>query len=89
MGQGNRSMSIFQSSFKFDFQFGSVADFVTMGGHGVFVWSAYGITVFALIGLAIRPMLRKRKFLAALHKQIPKEHLQSSEDQRSSHRVPR
>ena len=67
------------SGFQFDFQFGSLTDFIAMSGHGVFVWSAYGITLFVLIGLAIRPMLRKRKFLAALSKQ-----LSSGQGQRSS-----
>ena len=77
------------SGFQFDFQFGSLTDFIAMSGHGVFVWSAYGITLFVLIGLAIRPMLRKRKFLAALSKQLSGELRPSGDVQRSSEGKPR
>ena len=72
------------SGFQFGFQFGNLTDFIAMSGHGVFVWSAYGITTFVLIGLAIRPILRKREFFATLNKQLT-----SGQSQRSSEGKPR
>lgn len=30
-----------------------MADFLNMGGFASYVWSAYGVTVLALLGLAI------------------------------------
>lgn len=44
-------------------QFDSLADFMAMGGHGAFVWAVYGITAIVLVGLAIAPLRRKRRFM--------------------------
>ncbi|UJF24740.1 heme exporter protein CcmD [Suttonella sp. R2A3] len=40
--------------------FDSVSDFLAMGGHAPFVWSAYAITLFAIIGFHIHSRLRHR-----------------------------
>ena len=40
------------------------ATFLQMGGHGLYVWLAYGIAWVVLIVLAIRPILSRRRFLA-------------------------
>lgn len=45
------------------FQFESFADFMTMSGHGPYVWAAYGITTLALVWLAVVPVVQKRNFL--------------------------
>jgi len=48
-------------------------DFVTflqMGGHGLYVWLAYGIAWAVLIVLATRPILARRRFLA-MHGSCP------------------
>ena len=48
-------------------------DFVTflqMGGHGLYVWLAYGIAWAVLIVLATRPVLARRRFLA-MHGSCP------------------
>lgn len=43
--------------------FASLSDFIAMGGHGAYVWSAYGIT-FAVLALNIAmPILAKRRYL--------------------------
>ncbi|WP_339485817.1 heme exporter protein CcmD [Pseudomonas sp. EL_65y_Pfl2_R95] len=43
--------------------FASFSDFIAMGGHGAYVWSAYAIT-FAVLGLNIAmPILAKRRYL--------------------------
>lgn len=45
-----------------------MAEFLEMGGYGVFVWSAYGFSALALIGLAVafrRRHTRVRRHLEA------------------------
>jgi len=39
-----------------NFQFESLADFMTMKGHGPFVWSAYSISIIAFAYLVLAPM---------------------------------
>ena len=43
--------------------FESLDEFLSMGGHALYVWTAYGIT-FVVIGfLAVWPVSRGRRFL--------------------------
>lgn len=35
----------------------SLSTFLDMGGYGGFVWSAYGLAAFILIGLAIQSLV--------------------------------
>jgi len=48
------------------FQFASFSDFLAMGGHGVYVWVAYGVSFVALAALALQPLLRRRQLQRAL-----------------------
>jgi|TARA_B110000908_G_scaffold172702_1_gene242145 heme exporter protein D len=43
-------------------QFDSFSDFLTMGGHGVYVWTVYGIALLVLSALVITPLRRDRRF---------------------------
>lgn len=43
-------------------QFESLQAFIAMGGHGVFVWSVYGITVLVLSLLLLAPLRKNRRF---------------------------
>ncbi|MCW8127522.1 heme exporter protein CcmD [Microbulbifer halophilus] len=52
-----------------EFQFAGLADFLAMNGHGPYVWIAYGVTLLALAGLVIQPVLRRRRLQAALKRQ--------------------
>lgn len=45
------------------FQFESIADFITMNGHGPFVWASYAITFAVLIYLLVSPLLQKKTFI--------------------------
>ncbi len=45
------------------FQFETLADFITMSGHGPFVWAAYGITFGALFFLLFSPVVQKKAFI--------------------------
>ncbi len=43
--------------------FNSFSDFLAMGGHGLYVWSAYGVTVVVFLFNAIKPVLMYKRFL--------------------------
>lgn len=45
------------------FQFESLIDFITMNGHGRFVWSAYAITLVGFAYLCIAPLLAHREMV--------------------------
>ena len=72
MGEENRSsknsLSVVGSIGLFmsftSLQFESVSEFLLMGGHGVFVWSAYGLTLLVLSFLVLKPMLNNRRFFS-------------------------
>lgn len=59
------------------FYFDSWAEFVTMNGHGPYVWAAYAITWLVLAYLLLNPWLRKRRWLvtesARLKRQMGRE----------------
>lgn len=38
-----------------------MSEFLHMGGHGLYVWLAYGISFAALAILALRPVLARRR----------------------------
>lgn len=45
------------------FQFASVSEFLTMSGHGIYVWVCYFITAAAFVFLGVGPRLKKRSFI--------------------------
>jgi len=48
--------------------FKNLHDFITMGGYGGYVWSAYGIAAVVLIGNVVNSVRIKRKTLAKVEK---------------------
>lgn len=51
------------------FQFENIQEFIQMGGHGPYVWSAYVISLSVLIWLIINPIRRKTKLLKDIARQ--------------------
>ena len=45
------------------FQFENFHDFMTMSGHGSFVWASYGVAIALLLWLVFRPLIQKSRFL--------------------------
>lgn len=43
--------------------FSSLADFIAMGNHGVYVWTSYGISLAVLILNVALPALARRRYL--------------------------
>jgi heme exporter protein D len=54
-------------------QFHSITEFLAMGGHGVYVWSAYGIALAVLVGLVAQPLRRSRAILEAVRQAVARE----------------
>ena len=50
--------------------FETVADFLAMGKHGPYVWSAYGITFALWLGLTLHLRLRRRKVMRDIARQM-------------------
>jgi len=48
------------------FQFENFDAFIAMGGHGPYVWAAYGLSLAIMAWLAIAPLRRQRALLADL-----------------------
>ncbi|MFB3045150.1 MAG: heme exporter protein CcmD [Proteobacteria bacterium] len=48
----------------------SWSEFISMGGYGVYVWSAYGFTIIVLVINVIIPMRRRSVVLRALRQFI-------------------
>ncbi len=44
--------------------FSSLNEFMAMGGHGAFVWSAYGLAFVVIAFNFVRPLLLQRKFFS-------------------------
>ena len=43
--------------------FNSFSDFIAMGGHGLYVWSAYGVTLVVFTFNAVKPLFMNKRFL--------------------------
>lgn len=53
--------------------FESFADFIAMGKHGVFVWSAYGISLLVLAINVALPLIGKRRYLQEEARRLRRE----------------
>ncbi|MEM6302589.1 MAG: heme exporter protein CcmD [Pseudomonadota bacterium] len=49
---------------------------LSMGGHGTYVWTAYGITVLVLLLLVVTPYRKKRRLLRELRGEYRRESAQ-------------
>ena len=57
--------------------FESFADFIAMGKHGPFVWSAYGISLLIIVANIVAPMQRKKALMTEIKRKIKREKLES------------
>ncbi|MFD2180227.1 heme exporter protein CcmD [Veronia pacifica] len=53
--------------------FDSFSDFLAMGGYAPYVWSAFGITVLAMVGLIMTSALTHRKLLREIKNNLARE----------------
>ncbi len=55
--------------------FASFAEFVAMGNHGLYVWSAYGISLLVLAINLVLPILARRRYLQDQARRLRREEL--------------
>lgn len=55
--------------------FANLADFLAMGGHGFYVWLAYGIGLLVFLVLLLEPSLRRRQLRQRLQAYYRREQL--------------
>ncbi|WP_109513170.1 heme exporter protein CcmD [Pseudomonas ovata] len=53
--------------------FASWSDFLAMGRHGLFVWSAYGLFAAVLAINVILPLLARRRYLQEQARRVRRE----------------
>jgi heme exporter protein D len=53
--------------------FSSFAEFIAMGNHAVYVWSAYGISLLVLAINVGVPLLAKRRYLQEQARRLRRE----------------
>jgi len=66
--------------------FSSVSEFFAMGGHALYVWSAWGLTAACLVGLVIATRLSRRALEADIRRRLRRDASRHS-SHRSSHRA--
>lgn len=50
-------------------RFDSLADFIAMGGHGPFVWSAYAIAFVVIVFNFVWPVVLKKRHISRMRQQ--------------------
>lgn len=53
--------------------FASFADFLAMGHHGLYVWSAYGLCLFVVALNIASPLLARRRYLQEEARRLRRE----------------
>ncbi|WP_447553853.1 heme exporter protein CcmD [Vreelandella sp. EE22] len=59
--------------------FASLQDFFAMGSHGVFVWSAWGVTILLLVLSLLQAILERRRLINTLKRRARREHARRSD----------
>jgi heme exporter protein D len=58
-------------------KFENMADFIAMGGHGLYVWLAYGIALVILLLNVLQPLRQTRQFFNLQSRRLQREKSQS------------
>ena len=69
--------------------FSSISEFFAMGGHALYVWSAWGLTAACLVGLVIATRLSRRALEADIRRRLRRDasrHSSHPATHRASHR---
>ena len=54
-------------------EFETFADFIAMGKHGPYVWSAYGIALVVLVANIIAPIVRRKGLVEEIKRKAKRE----------------
>lgn len=58
-------------------QFSSLNEALQMGGHGVYVWAAYGLTLLVLAINVIAPFLKRKSLVKEIKRSIAREEVRN------------
>ncbi len=58
-------------------EFETFADFIAMGKHGPYVWSAYGITLVVVLANIVAPIMRRKGLLEEIKRKAKREQAES------------
>ncbi|MFG1490611.1 heme exporter protein CcmD [Oceanospirillum sp. HFRX-1_2] len=53
--------------------FESFSDFLNMGGHGLYVWMAYGLSAVLLVINVVLPIMHKRQLVKEQARKLRRE----------------
>ena len=59
-------------------QFDSIAEFIAMGGHGFYVWLAYGLTAAIILFNVMAPVIARRKLIKEQSQRLRRERARSA-----------
>ncbi|MGY8870830.1 MAG: heme exporter protein CcmD [Pseudomonadales bacterium] len=54
-------------------QFETMSEFITMDGHGLYVWLSYGIGVSIIIGNLVLPLFKRKELMQSLARRLRRE----------------
>lgn len=57
--------------------FDSFADFLAMGGHGLYVWSSYAIGLVVLLANVVSPIMTRKRLITEQLRRIRREEIKS------------
>lgn len=57
--------------------FDSFADFLAMGGHGLYVWSSYAIGLIVLLANVVSPIMTRKRLITEQLRRIRREEMNS------------
>jgi heme exporter protein D len=60
-------------------QFANISEFLAMGGHGLYVWVAYGIAALVFAFNLVAPVLNRKRFFVEQARQLRREALHASD----------
>ena len=54
-------------------QFETMSEFITMDGHGLYVWLSYGIGVSIIVGNLVFPLFKRKELMKSLARRLRRE----------------
>ncbi|BBB28698.1 heme exporter protein CcmD [Neptunomonas japonica JAMM 1380] len=54
-------------------QFETMSEFITMDGHGLYVWLSYGIGLLIIIGNLVLPLFKRKELIKSLARRLRRE----------------
>lgn len=66
----------------------NLAEFIHMGGYGLYVWSSYGLTLVVILANIIQPIMKRKKLSQQVSPPEGKHTGQESQSENQERREP-